>query len=305
MPARLSREVVRLGSGRFLLITLCLLASFIGSQRSLRADTAQYFYDPAGRLTGVIDPVNGSAQYNYDKSGNITSIVTNPISTLTVLQVSPRSGPVGTTVTVSGTAFGNTSNTSVSFNGISATPSAVSATSITVAVPVGATSGTVSVTAPSGTAAAPLPFTVGSPASPTISSFTTGTSTPTTATPGSSVTITGTNFDTTYSKVFVNGQFAQVTSASATSLVVTVPMASSGKISVETPAGSATSGGDLIVAPPPFAPSAITASTRTSIGASAVTVNEGGSGTVSLVLFDVTAGHRPAFPHHQLHVRSR
>src|SRR5262249_25438239 len=157
-------------------------------------------------------PINGTAQYNYDQSGNIASIVTNPLTTLVVLQASPGAGPIGTVVTISGSAFGNTSNTSVSFNGTVATPSAVTATTITVTVPSGATSGPLSVTAPSGTATAPSPFSVGAPLPPTIASFTTGTSTPNIASPGATVTVSGTNFDTTYTKAYVNGQSANITS---------------------------------------------------------------------------------------------
>ena len=48
------------------------------------ADGAQYFYDPAGRLTTVIDPVNGSAVYAYDQVGNILSVVQSS---------TPSSGP--------------------------------------------------------------------------------------------------------------------------------------------------------------------------------------------------------------------
>jgi YD repeat-containing protein len=297
MPARLLQTIWHRSSRHAALFTLFLLSALtlgalIGTLSGTRADDVQYFYDPGGRLIGVLDPVNGSAQYTYDQSGNITSIVRNPLSTLTVLQFSPNSGPVGTTVTISGTAFGDTSNTSVSFNGVLATPSAVTATSITVAVPAGATSGPISVTAPSGTVATSSSFSVGAPSAPTIASFTTGTSTPTIAPPGATVTISGTNFDPTYTKVFVSGQFAQVTSATPTSLAIVVPTSSSGKIVVTTPAGSATSGSDLIVAPPPFAATAVGASVRTAIGQPAVTVNQNGSGTVSLVLFDVTAGQR-------------
>src|SRR4030095_10435522 len=61
--------------------------------------------------------------------------------------VSPSSGPVGTSVTLSGTAFGATQGGStVTFNGVAATPTAWSPTSITVPVPAAATTGNVVVT---------------------------------------------------------------------------------------------------------------------------------------------------------------
>jgi len=291
-PAQSSRLTRIFTSSRYRSIAFSLFSLFIVLTSAANAGTAQYFYDPGGRLTGMLDPTTGTAQYSYDQSGNITAIVRNPLSALTVLQVSPSAGAVGATVTIAGTAFGNTSNTSVSFNGVSATPTTVTTTSLTVAVPSGATTGSVSVTAPTGTVAATSPFTVLSTASPTISSFTTGTGTPTIAAPGATVTITGTNFDPVNSKALVNGQFARITSASTTSLSIVVPPSSSGKIGVETPIGSALSTTDLTVVPPPFAPSAVAAAVRTTVGASAVSVTQGGSGTVSLILFDVTAGER-------------
>ena len=60
--------------------------------------------------------------------------------TLGISSVSPASGPEGTTVTVSGTGFGAVQGTStVEFNGTAATPTNWSDTSITVTVPMGAT----------------------------------------------------------------------------------------------------------------------------------------------------------------------
>ena len=61
--------------------------------------------------------------------------------------LSPTSGPVGTSVTITGANFGATKGTStVTFNGTTATPTSWSATSIVVPVPAGATTGNVVVT---------------------------------------------------------------------------------------------------------------------------------------------------------------
>jgi hypothetical protein len=84
---------------------------------------------------------------------------------------------------------------------------------------------------------------------PTISSFT-----PTSGLVGSSVTITGTNFDalTTNNTVAFNGTTATVSSATTTSLVVTVPSgATTGTITVTTAGGTATSSGSYTVDSPP------------------------------------------------------
>ncbi len=64
-----------------------------------------------------------------------------------VSYTNPSSGPVGTSVTITGSYFGATQGSStVSFNGTAATPTSWSNTSIVAPVPSGATTGTVRVT---------------------------------------------------------------------------------------------------------------------------------------------------------------
>jgi len=64
-----------------------------------------------------------------------------------ITSISPPSGLVGTTITITGTGFGTTQGTStLTFNGTAATPTSWSNTSVVVAVPSGATSGNVLVT---------------------------------------------------------------------------------------------------------------------------------------------------------------
>ena len=106
---------------------------------------------------------------------------------VTVMGLSPTSGAVGTTVTISGTNFGSSQGTStVTFNGTAGTPTSWSASSIVLPVPSGATTGGVVVTV-GGIASTALTFTVGS--TPSISSLN-----PTSGAVTTSVTITGTNF---------------------------------------------------------------------------------------------------------------
>jgi hypothetical protein len=67
--------------------------------------------------------------------------------TPTIVSVSPLEGPVGAEVTIIGTGFGSNQGTStVTFNGIIATPASWSRTEITVPVPTGATTGPLIVT---------------------------------------------------------------------------------------------------------------------------------------------------------------
>jgi IPT/TIG domain len=85
----------------------------------------------------------------------------------TITSFSPTSGPVGTSVTITGTNF--TGATSVTFNNVSATAFTVnSATKITATVPTGATTGLIRVTTPGGTATSTTNFTVTTARSRTI-----------------------------------------------------------------------------------------------------------------------------------------
>lgn len=71
---------------------------------------------------------------------------TPPVVAPTVSGFSPTSGATGTTVTLTGTNFDNTpGNNTVSFNGMQATVTSATSTSITATVPSGATSGTISI----------------------------------------------------------------------------------------------------------------------------------------------------------------
>jgi hypothetical protein len=148
---------------------------------------------------------------------------------------SPTSGPVGTSVTITGTGF--TGATAVAFGGVNTSSYSVNSdTQITASVPSGATTGPITVTAPGGQASsAPAPFTV-TAQTPTISSFS-----PNKGRVGQSVTINGTNF-TGATNVAFNGTAAAFTVISSTQISATVPAgATTGQISVTTPGGTATS----------------------------------------------------------------
>ncbi len=132
---------------------------------------------PVGALTGnIVVTVGGIA------SNGVLFTLTPNISSL-----NPSSGPVGSSVTVTGTNFGGTQGTStVTFNGTAATPSSWSTTSITVSVPNSLTTNTYGVVVTvGGFASNTLNFTV----TPAITSVN-----PTSGPIGTPVTITGTNF---------------------------------------------------------------------------------------------------------------
>ena len=248
-----------------------------------------FYYDEAGRLVGMADSASNTAVYSYDALGNILSIARSAAA-VSILEFSPNSGPAGTSVTISGTGFSSmASQNTVTFNGVAAAVSLASATQIVAQVPAGATTGAISVTTPGGSATSASAYIVGSGNMPTISGFT-----PTIGTAGTSVTITGTNFETAAgnNKVAFNGRPAALSAASTVSLIASVPTnASSGKLTVTTPYGSATNSQDFIIPPLGYSSADIESSQRMAIGETK-TVTVANAGKIAMVLFDAIAGPR-------------
>jgi RHS repeat-associated protein len=153
----------------------------------------------------------------------VTGVVTPAITS-----ISPTSGVIGTSVTVTGMNFGPTQGTSsVRFNGITATPTSWSNTQIVTPVPSGASTGPVTVVVGGNGSNADFTFIV---YNPVISYLT-----PASAPAGASVTIVGTGFGPTQgnSTAQFNSVTASVTSWGDSSITVTVPSnATSGPVTV-------------------------------------------------------------------------
>jgi YD repeat-containing protein len=125
---------------------------------------SSYVYDALGRLVAVILQSGGAAVYNYDPVGNLLSISHQSANQLSILSFSPTLGPVGSTVTIYGTAFSTTPNqNTVKFNGIAATVQSATATQLVVSVPTGATTGPISVTVSGNTVTSSASFAVSNP----------------------------------------------------------------------------------------------------------------------------------------------
>lgn len=108
---------------------------------------------PDGASTGFISVVNPGGS---GSSSNPFTVPTGPEPIITGFF--PKSGPVGTMVTLVGINF--TGATSVQFNGLSASFTVISDTKITTTVPAGATKGRIKVTTPAGKAFTPRSFKV-------------------------------------------------------------------------------------------------------------------------------------------------
>jgi len=210
-------------------------------------------------------------------SGTVTSTGAYTLALPTVTAISPTALPVGTAVAITGTNF--TGATAVNFGTVSATTfSVISATSISAVVPAGIAAGSVTVITPTGTSNVVKAFTV---ATPTITRFTAAS-----GGPGTTVTLTGTNF-TTATDVKLNGmRVPGFRVVSATSIIFGVPTGSTtGFIQVVTPTATATSATTFAVTAAVVTPTitGITASggtgstvtiTGTNLaGATAVTIN--------------------------------
>ena len=196
----------------------------------------------------------------------------------TISGFTPTSGPVGASVSISGTNF--TGASAVAFNGTSASFSVTSATAIQATVPAGATSGTISVTTPGGTATSSGAFTVVN--GPAISGFT-----PTSGRVGASVTINGTSF-TGATAVAFNGTSASFTVTSDTAIQTAVPAgATTGPVSVTTAGGTAQSSGAFTVVPPPTIASFTPA--RGPVGTSVTISGTGLTGATSVTFNGLSA----------------
>jgi YD repeat-containing protein len=230
LTTRVSRTLALMSVG--LAIMFACAAAGPAADPVLPADSISYAYDEVGRLTAVIDPKassNGVARYHYDEVGNITSIERLPSSGVSVVQLSPARGAVGSSVTIYGTGFSaTTSSNTVSFGGAGATVTQATKTQLQVTVPSGASTGSISVTSPTGSATSGTFTVVPAPTAPSITSVSSAV-----ADFGATVTLTGSAFATTAADntVAINRMRALVTSAAAASLSFTIPTgATSGRV---------------------------------------------------------------------------
>jgi RHS repeat-associated protein len=273
-----------------LLAAVMVLSGSVAIEAVAAPDNAiRYVYDDVGRLKAVVDPATETGVYRWDVVGNLLSAARRPSNSVQVLQVSPGSGPVGTSVRIIGTGFGATAGqNTVRFNGTSATVTSASASELVAVVPAGATTGPVSVTSPTGSATSDSPFTVSPAAAPVIN-----TAAPAVAAPGTAVTLGGQNFGIRLAdnSVTLNNSRVELTSASATALGITVPEATgSGRVRVSTAEGTAV-GPDLFVPPSGIVPADVQSTGRMAVG-DTTTVSIGTAGKVGLVAFEGTAGQR-------------
>ncbi len=211
----------------------------------LFAQTVRYAYDKDGRVTQVTHGDGVIDTYQYDVANNLiknTGVPENTAAPFSLTDYTPRSAIVGAAITITGTGF---SNPTVSFNGTPATVSSSKDTSLTVAVPTGATSGPLTVTVDGQTLTAGAFNVLANPNTFSVTDIT-----PKSASIGASLTITGTGF--TSPTVTINGTPATVTASATTSITVTVPTGvTSGQVIVTVGGQSQTVGTFTVATPVP------------------------------------------------------
>jgi hypothetical protein len=203
------------------------------------SDTSIVVPVPSSLAVGFVDVVVTNAS---GTASNAVSFKVIPVIT----GVSPGSATIGTPISLTGTSFGDLQGSStITFNGVTASPSTWSNTSITVPVPVGASNGLIAVTI-NGFTANKVYFYI----LPQILNLQ-----PQAGAVGSPVTITGNGFGQTQnvvSGVTFNGVSATIGSWSDTSITATVPQsATSGNVVVTNPTGFASNGVNFTVGAAP------------------------------------------------------
>ena len=207
-------------------------ALVLGTALTQRVQVSFTGPSPNGGGTHNVEAVyGGDTNYSPSTSG------TTPLVAPWIANMAPSAGLPGSSVTITGSNFGDSQGWStVTFNGTAASVSSWSATSITAAVPSGATTGNVVVTVGNGTSNSAA-FTV--LATPAIDNLL-----PASGVVGTLVTITGTNFGASQgtSTVTFNGTAASVSSWSATSITAAVPSGATTGNVVVTVSGVASNG---------------------------------------------------------------
>src|SRR5437867_2405267 len=144
-----------------------LVAGYTGTVHFSSSDTAPGVVLPAdstltngqGTFSMLLATAGPQTVTVADAPNSLSTTVTVIVASApTITGFTPTSGPVGTSVTISGTNF--TGATAVAFNGVSASFTVTSATTIQATVPTGATTGPLSVTTPGGTGTSANVFTV-------------------------------------------------------------------------------------------------------------------------------------------------
>lgn len=220
------------------------VVDFHGSHASftVASDTEIDATVPAGAISGTITIVTPAGTWVTAQPFRVLPKLRATLLPPLVQKISPLKGEAGVTVTIDGQNFSGASR--VAFNGTPAAYAVVSDKRVTAVVPSGAATGPVSVTTSAGTGKSPTAFTVLPPVPPVpaITDFS-----PLSGPRGMRVTIHGSGF-LNATAVRFNGVQASFRVVSNSTISAVVPrLATTGRITVTTPGGTATSAQSFVI----------------------------------------------------------
>ncbi|MGF6495642.1 YD repeat-containing protein [Luteibacter sp. 621] len=251
------------------------------------AGATQYVYDANGRLAVVTDDSGESARYVYDAMGNILRVERVQASELRLFTLVPAHGTAETPVTLRGQGFSSqVAGNTVLFNGTAATVTSATANEIRTTVPFGATTGPVTLAVGGRQVVSDAPFTVDDTGLPP----TVGDVTPVTAAAGDTLSVTGTHLYPIPGKTSLrlgtrSLDIAQAATNSALAAILP-KSASSGRVSVQTPYGTADGTQTVLVVPLGIAPGQIASRGVATMDSSHVSLQMPGAGKIGALLFD-------------------
>lgn len=269
-------------------------AFFLGLVAALATATlalaTNYVYDANGRLVAATNDGGESAHYVYDDMGNLLQVERLGAGDLAIFAFSPGRGAPGVHVRVQGHGFsGNPSDNVLRFNGVSAAVVAATHSELIATVPATATTGPLSVTVAGKTATSAADFVVDeSLQPPSIHAVS-----PLIGSEGTSITVTGDSLTPVIGQTTVrlSQQLAAPDSITGTQIVFPIPAnANSGKVSVGTPFGLATSAQDVVVVPVGVDPAQVEQIKRILIDGEPSSFLVSASGNYAAALFDGVVG---------------
>lgn len=161
----------------------------------------------------------GEISISVTVDGRTSNLVSFTVLAPEISSISPGNGPIGTVVEINGNNFStDMEDNTVTFGDVVADITSVTATQIITEVPLGVPASALQVRViVNGSASNGLQFNVEGPAANTVD--------PTTGPPGTTVTISGTNFspNSTDNEVRFGNEVADIMAATTTSLTVEVP----------------------------------------------------------------------------------
>lgn len=233
IKAKLSQPNPRIARHPAIPILMMLLVGLLCNT----VHATQYYYDELGRLISVVDSNGQSTVYQYDPSGNLLGVDIVNQTVLDIIDFTPKSGPVGTSVDIIGSGFSSdpVANT-VLINGTVANISSAFANVLTVSIPAGASTGLIQVDTSAGSAlSTDLLVVEADSGAPIITSLSSNC-----LSGGQTFTITGLNLgEQSLTQVTVGDILASATVDSPEQITVTAPAGSlGGQVTVSTDLGS-------------------------------------------------------------------